>query len=107
MSEPIRERCAWVGCANGAEAEISNRPLCSHHFYVVAQRRFSALLGLLSDDEADHTLPPEVQRFLSELVSETAMLASQSQRLTPERMEELLRLSVKAEELHKRIQHST
>ncbi len=103
MSEPVREQCAWVGCDDLSEAEIAGRPLCSHHFYLVAQRRLSALLGLMSDDEADRTLPLDVQRFLSELVSETETLTSQSQRLTPERLEELLKLSVKAAELHKMI----
>jgi hypothetical protein len=104
MSESVRRQCAWVGCADLSEAEIGGRPLCSHHFYLVAQRRLSALLGLLSDDEEDRTLPPDVQRFLAELVSETETLTSHSQRLTPERMEELLKLSVKAAELHKMIQ---
>jgi hypothetical protein len=101
MSESVRGKCAWVGCAEPSEAEIVGRPLCSHHFYLVAQRRLSALLGLLTDDEADRTLPPDVQRFLSEIVSETETLTSQSQQLTPERLEELLQLSVKAAELHK------
>jgi hypothetical protein len=103
MSEPARERCAWVGCDNFSEAEIAMRPLCSHHFYEVAQRRFSALLGVLADSEADRTLPPEVQSFLSELVSESTLLAAQPQRLSPELLEELLKLSVAAADLHKKI----
>ncbi len=103
MSESVRRQCAWVGCADLSEAEIVGRPLCSHHFYLVAQRRLSALLGIMSDGEEDHTLSPDTQRFLSELVSETETLTSQSQRLTPERMEELLKLSVKAAELNKLI----
>jgi hypothetical protein len=101
MSESVRGKCAWVGCVELSEAEIAERPLCSRHFYLVAQRRLSALLGLLSDDTADHTLSPDVQRFLSELVSGTETLTSQSQRLTPERLEELLKLSVKAAEVQK------
>jgi hypothetical protein len=104
MSDAIKEQCAWIGCGDISEAEISKRPLCPHHFYLVAQRRLSALLGLLSEDELDHTLPTDVQVFLSELVSETALLTSQSQRLSPERMEELLKLSVTAAALHKKIQ---
>jgi hypothetical protein len=104
MSDAIKEQCAWVGCADISEAEISRRPLCPQHFYLVAQRRLSALLGLLSDDELERTLPPEAQGFLSELVSETALLTTQSQRLSPERMEELLKLSVTAAALHKQIQ---
>jgi hypothetical protein len=91
-------------CAEPSEAEIAERPLCSHHFYLVAQRRLSALLGLLSDDMADRTLSPEVQRFLAELVSETEILTSQSRRLTPERLEELLKLSLKAAEVQKMMQ---
>jgi hypothetical protein len=106
MSESIREKCAWVGCAEPSEAEIAERPLCSRHFYLVAQRRLSAL-GLLSDDTADRTLSPDVQRFLTELVSETEILTSQSQRLTPERLEELLKLSVKAAEVQKMMQGPT
>jgi PilZ domain len=104
MSDAIKERCAWIGCGDISEAEISKRPLCPHHFYLVAQRRLSALLGLLSDDELDRTLPPEAQGFLAELVSEIALLTSQSQRLSPERMEELLKLSVTAAALHKKVQ---
>jgi hypothetical protein len=104
MSDASKEQCAWVGCGDISEAEISKRPLCPHHFYLIAQRRLFALLGLLSDDELDRTLPPEVQGFLSELVSEAALLTSQSQRLSPERLEELLKLSVTAAALHKKIQ---
>jgi hypothetical protein len=101
MSESVRGKCAWVGCVGVSEAEIAERPLCSRHFYLVAQRRLSALLGLLSDDTADRTLSPDAQRFLAELVSGTEILTSQSQRLTPERLEELLKLSVKATEVQK------
>ena len=104
MSESVKGKCAWVGCVEVSEAEIAERPLCSRHFYVVAQRRFSALLGLLSDDAADRTLSPDAQRFLAELVSKTEILTSQSQRLTPERLEELLQLSVKAAEVQKMMQ---
>jgi cytoplasmic iron level regulating protein YaaA (DUF328/UPF0246 family) len=53
---------------------------------------------------ADRTLSPEVQRFLAELVSETEILTSQSRRLTPERLEELLKLSLKAAEVQKMMQ---
>ena len=105
MSESIGRKCAWVGCVEPSEAEIAERPLCSRHFYLVAQRRLSALLGVLSDGEgADQTLSPDAQRFLAELVSGTETLTSKSQRLTPERLEELLKLSVKAAELQKMIQ---
>ena len=104
MSESVKGKCAWVGCVEVSEPEIAERPLCSRHFYVVAQRRLSALLGLLSDDAADRTLSPDAQRFLAELVSETEILTSQSQRLTPERLEELLQLSVKAAEVQKMMQ---
>lgn len=107
MSESVRGKCAWVGCVEVSEAEIAERPLCSRHFYLVAQRRLSALLGLLSDDTADRTPSPEVQRFLAELVNETEILTSQSQRLTPERLEELLKLSVKAAEVQKMMQEPT
>jgi hypothetical protein len=107
MSEAVRGKCAWVGCAEASEAEIAERPLCSRHFYLVAQRRLSALLGTLSDEEAYRTLSPEVQRFLAELVSETETLTSQPQRLTPERLEELLKLSVKATEVQKMMQGPT
>lgn len=107
MSESSRGKCAWVGCVELSEAGIAGRPLCSRHFYLVAQRRLSALLGLLSDDTPDRTLSPDVQRFLAELVSETETLTSQSQRLTPERLEELLKLSVKAAEVQKMMQGPT
>jgi hypothetical protein len=86
---------------------IAERPLCSRHFHLVAQRRLSALPGLLSDDTADRTPSPDVQRFLAELVNETEILTSQSQRLTPERLEELLKLPVKAAEVQKMMQGPT
>jgi hypothetical protein len=107
MPESVRGKCAWVGCVEISEAEIAERPLCSRHFYLVAQRRLSALLGLLSDDTTDRTPSPDVQRFLAELVNETEILTSQSQRLTPERLEELLKLSVKAAEVQKMMQGPT
>jgi hypothetical protein len=107
MSEANGRKCAWVGCVEPSEAEIAERPLCSRHFYLVAQRRLSALLGVLSDEGADQTLTPEAQRFLAELVSGTETLTSTSQRLTPERLEELLKLSVKAAELQKMMRGHT
>lgn len=107
MTESVRGKCAWVGCEEFSEAEIAERPLCSRHFYLVAQRRLSALLGVLSDDTADRTLSPDVQKFLAELVSETETLTSRSQRLTPERLEELLKLAVKAGEVQKMIEGPT
>ncbi len=106
MSESVAQKCAWVGCAERSEAEIVGRPFCSHHFYVVAQRRLSALLGVTSQDEAGPKLSPDAQQFLTDLVNETAVLTSQPQSLSPEHLEELLRLSMKAAELHKRIQHT-
>jgi hypothetical protein len=102
MSESVVQKCAWVGCADLSEAEIVGRPFCSHHFYVVAQRRLSALLGLMSHDEGEPTLSPDAEKFLSDLVNETAVLTSQPQLLTPEHLEELLKLSTKALELHKK-----
>jgi len=105
MSESVKRKCAWVGCVELSEAEIAERPLCSRHFYLVAQRRLSALLGVLSDGEGvDQALSADAQRFLAELVSGTEALTSQSQRLTPERLEELLKLSVKAAEVQKMMQ---
>jgi hypothetical protein len=104
MSESARERCAWVGCEDPSEAKIFKRPLCSYHFCLVAQRRLSALLGHFTDEEADRDLSPEAQQFLSELVSEAAILTTHSQQLGPDQMEELLELSAKAAELNKKIQ---
>jgi PilZ domain len=108
MPEAAREACAWVGCTNRSETEISQRPLCSHHFCMVAQRRVSALLGQrFTDDQFDRTVTPEVLQFLSELATETAKLSSPSHGLGAERLQELLKLSAQAAELQKRIQRPT
>ena len=103
MSDETPAHCAWLGCQNPAEVEIANRPLCPPHFYQVAQRRMSSLLGVLSDTDADRRLPPDVQRFLSELVDETTQLAAEAKQENSAVIEELLKLSVAAAELSKKI----
>jgi PilZ domain len=101
MTEP----CGWAGCEKSARTRLGDRSLCLDHFLEQARGRIESLFKLL-DGTTERNLSPEVQSFLSEVISETTVLAAETRMLAPSQREELIALSTRAAEVYKCIQRT-
>jgi hypothetical protein len=104
---PIKttEPCGWTGCEKGARTKLGGRSLCLDHFLELAHGRIEALFKLL-DGTTERNHSPEVPTFLSEVISETTVLAAETRLLAPSQREELLALSTRAAEVYRCIQRT-
>lgn len=105
MKRHEEKQCDWAGCGNPADAVLSNRPLCRHHFYEIASVRLSdfgekvKIILASENDRKDHSLA-----FLSELITQTTSLVSSAKFLSEAQRDQFLELSLSATEIYKRIQ---
>lgn len=98
--------CNWAGCDKGERARLEGRGLCLDHFLEQARRQVDSLRALLQAGATEHHLSPEVKTFLSEVVSETTLLATETRVLAPSQREELIALSTQAAEVFQQIQRT-
>jgi len=105
MPVQTTEPCGWGGCEKGSRTKLGGRSFCLDHFLELARARIESLLQLLAGS-AEHNLSPEVQSFLSEVISEITVLAAETRLLAPSQREELIALSTRAAEVYQRIQRT-
>lgn len=105
MPVKTTEPCGWAGCEKGSRTKLGGRSFCLDHFLELARGRIESLFKLL-DGATERNLSPEVQSFLSEVISETTVLAAETRMLAPSQREELIALSTRAAEVYKCIQRT-
>jgi len=105
MPVKTTEPCSWGGCEKSARTRLGDRSLCLDHFLEQTRGRIESLFKLL-DGTTERNHSPEVQSFLSEVISETTMLAAETRMLAPSQREELIALSTRAAEVYKCIQRT-
>jgi PilZ domain len=98
------QQCSWTGCDRAAGAQSAERALCLEHFLEDSQRRVESILQALEAGSGERNLSPEVQSFLSQVVSQTTVLATETRLLGPLQRDTLIELSTKAAEIYRRIQ---
>ena len=105
MPVKTTEPCGWAGCEKSARTRLGDRSLCLDHFLEQTRGRIESLFKLL-DGTTERNHAPEVQSFLSEVISETTVLAAETRMLAPSQREELIALSTRAAEVYKCIQRT-
>jgi len=105
MPVKTTEPCDWGGCEKGSRTKLGGRSFCLDHFLELARARIESLLQLLAGS-AERNLSPEVQSFLSEVISEITVLAAETRLLAPSQREELIALSTRAAEVYQCIQRT-
>lgn len=105
MPAKTTEPCGWAGCEKGSRTKLSGRSFCLDHFLELSRGRIESLFQLL-DGSTERNHSPEVQSFLSEVISETTVLAAETRMLAPSQREELIALSTRAAEVYKCIQRT-
>jgi hypothetical protein len=103
MAEKASGQCGWSGCGRAAQAYFTGRSFCLDHFLELTHRRMQSIVQIIESDSQERNVSPEAQNFLSEVISETTVLAAQTKLLAPNQRDELISLSTKAAELYRRI----
>ncbi len=106
MAETASGQCSWIGCARAGRARILDRTLCLDHFLEFSSRRIQCIQQTFGRDSEERNVGPEVQKFLSQVISETTLQAAQTKLLAPLQRETLMTLSTTAAEIYKQIQRS-
>jgi hypothetical protein len=106
MAEKASGQCSWSGCGRAARSSIAGRAVCLDHFLELAYRRMQSIEQVIAAGSRERNVAPEVQNFLSEVISETTVLAAQTKLLAPSQREELIALSTNAAEIYRRIQRA-
>ena len=98
--------CAWIGCANTAEASLSGRAMCRDHFYETGKNLVNSYRESLQKFAPEGTQATVVLTCLSEVISETTSLVARAKFLGPWQLDQFHGLCVSAMELYRRIQRS-
>ena len=106
MPKKSAEQCNWAGCDRAARSRVVERDLCLEHFLDYSQRRLETIQRSLAGSDEERHLPPEVQSFLSEVISQTTILAMETRLLAAHQRDNLIKLSTTAAEIYKRIQRT-
>jgi hypothetical protein len=104
MVEKTVGQCNWTGCGRTSGAKIANRRLCLEHFLEFSDRRVGTIEQALAGDSGERNLPPEVLGFLSQVISQTMVFATETKLLAPLYRDNLIALSTRAAEIYKRVQ---
>lgn len=103
MPEKTTELCSWAGCGQPARSSLLDRLLCLEHFLQLATSRLGSIQNMVDESSEGRTVSPDVQTFLSQVISQTTTLAMETHLLHPGYREALLTLSTQAAELYRRI----
>ena len=106
MAEKVAEQCNWTGCEKTPRAKISGRAFCLEHFLQYSQSRVAKAQQMFAGRPEQRHLSPEMQTFLSEVISGTTTLATETRLLSPHQRDNLIRLSTTAAEIYRQIQRS-
>lgn len=103
LAEPALEQCSWTGCERPSRAKLAERPLCLEHFLLFSHCRIGTIQEMLTGRFDERNFSPEIQSFLSQVISQTAVLATQTRLLAPSHRDDLIRLSTVASKIYGRI----
>jgi hypothetical protein len=106
MPKKTADQCGWTGCDRAARSKIVERELCLEHFLQYSQRRVQSIQQALASDVDERHLSPEVQNFLSEVISQTTVLATEIRLLAEHQRNNLIELSTTAAQIYKRLQRT-
>ena len=104
MPEKGTGLCDWAGCEKHSNTELEGRGLCLDHFLEHSQRKIQTMERAFNSETGERNVAPDTQSFLSNVISQTMLLAAQTRLLAPTHRETLLVLSTRAAEMYKRIQ---
>ena len=104
MPEKMTEQCSWAGCSRRSEADLIQRALCINHFLQFSHTRLKSIQQEVAHNSGPRNLAPsEVQSFLSQVISQTALLATGIRLLSPAVRAELIELSSAAAEISRQL----
>lgn len=106
MPKKQTKPCSWTGCERTSTAKVSERALCLEHFLEGSWRRVESIKGTFDTGTEEQNLSPEVQTFLTEVISQTTLLAMETRLMAPRQRDDLIELSTAAAEIYKRIQRA-
>jgi hypothetical protein len=96
--------CSWTGCERASGTKLAERALCPEHFLQDSHRRVATIQEMFTDNSEERNFSLEVQSFLSEVISQAAILATETKFLAPSQRDNLIELSTTAAKVYKRIQ---
>jgi PilZ domain len=103
LAEQALALCNWTGCERPSGAMLAERPLCLEHFLLFSDRRIATIQEMFTGGFDEHNFSPEIQSFLTQVISQTAILATQTRLLAPSHRDDLIRLSTVATNIYSRI----
>ena len=96
--------CNWMGCEQASGTRLAAQALCAEHFLQYSHGRVSTIQEMFNGSSEERNLSLEVQSFLSEVISQAAILATETKFLAPSQRDKLIELSTTAAKVYKRIQ---
>jgi len=96
--------CSWVGCEQPFAAKLQERPLCMGHFLQFAHGRVATIQQMAAQTVLTGNLLSETRAFLSDVISQTAILATQTRLLATTQRDDLMQISKAAVAIYQKIQ---
>jgi hypothetical protein len=96
--------CSWTGCERASGTKLAEQALCPEHFLQYSHRRVATIEEMFSGNSGERNSSLEIQSFLSAVISQAAILATETRLLAPSQRDNLIELSTTAAEVYKRIQ---
>jgi hypothetical protein len=103
LAEQALAQCNWTGCERPSGAKLAERPLCLEHFLLLSHGRIATIQEMFKGGFDERNFSPEIRSFLTQVVSQTAILATQIRMLAPSHRDDLIRLSTVATKIYNRI----
>jgi hypothetical protein len=103
LVEQALAQCNWTGCERPSGAMLAERPLCLEHFLLLSHGRIATIQEMFTDGFDEHNFSPEIRSFLTQVISQTAILATQIRMLAPHHRDDLIWLSTVATKIYSRI----
>lgn len=103
MPDKKTEQCSWAGCSRLSEADLAKRALCIDHFRQFSDTRLESIRRESVNNSGPRKFSPEGQNFLSQLISQTTLLATGVRLLAPVVRADLIELSTAAAEIYRQL----
>jgi PilZ domain len=97
------EQCNWTGCERPSATSLGERYLCLEHFLLFSHSRLGTIQEMFAHGFDERNFSPEIRSFLTQVISHTAVLATQSRLLAPSDRDNLIKLSTVATKIYNRI----
>jgi len=103
VPETVVVHCSRMGCGQPFAAKLQERPLCLGHSLQFAHGRVATIQQAAAQTIVTDDLSSEIRAFLSDVISQTVILATQTRLLAAAQRDDLMQISKPAVAIYQTI----